>query len=67
MDLAGEVRTSGLPYHGHGPLAAAVQKLWWRHAIQPTVVAVLLQRIKKWVVLKDHVNSTFCSHVSEVV
>ena len=55
VDLTGEVRTSGLPCHGHGHLAAAVEKLWQRRAIQATVVAVPLQWIKnKWVVvIKD--------------
>ena len=54
VDLAGEVRISGLPCHGHGSLAAAVEKPWQRRAIQATAVAVPLQWIKnKWVVIKD--------------
>ena len=47
MDLAGEVKTSGLPCLGHGTLAAAVRRLWRRHAIPPTVAAMLLQWTKE--------------------
>ena len=50
MDLTGEVKRSGLPCHGHGPLAAAVKKLWLRRAIQAAVHVVLLQWVTnlKW-------------------